>query len=194
MVQSESTEKKKGFLDRLPKLGRVSQFILIVGVFLFIFVPMWIINQQQPAREAALNSTMASLQKILSVQEAPQAKFEAELAQANADQEAAKAAYPNANQAPEILDTLLALAQENDIDVTKTTVTSSTPDGSIGPVLAFTLGLKGQIPKFQNFLLALDTRLPSSQITQVTFTVAQEGQEYDTASVSINVLCYGSGN
>jgi hypothetical protein len=57
-------------------------------------------------------------------------------------------------------------------------------------VLTFSLGLKGQIPKFQNFLLALDTKLPTSQIKTVKFTVAQTDEEYDTASLAIDVLCY----
>jgi cytoskeletal protein RodZ len=193
MMQPESSEKKKGLLDRLPKLGRLSQFILIIGIFLVILIPLWIFNQQQPARQDELNSTLANLQKILSVQESPKAKFESELAQATADLEAAGAAYPNPTQAPEILDSLLALAQQNDIYITQTSVSTSTLTGAIGPVLTFALGLKGQIPKFQNFLLALDTKLPTSQITQATFTAAQSSQEYDTAAITINVLCYGGG-
>lgn len=191
MIQPESSEKKKGFLDRLPKMGRLSQLILLIGGFLVIFIPLWILNQQQPERQAELNATLANLQKILSVQETPKAKFEAQLAQASADLEAVRAAYPNPTQAPEILDSLLALAQQNDIYITQTAVSTSTPTGAIGPVLTFALGLKGQIPKFQNFLLALDTKLPTSQITQATFTAAQTGQEYDTATIYINVLCYG---
>jgi hypothetical protein len=57
--------------------------------------------------------------------------------------------------------------------------------------LTISLNLKGQVPKFQNFLLALDTKLPSSQIKQVTFTVAATGEEYDTASLDLDILCYG---
>ncbi|OGN91722.1 MAG: hypothetical protein A2Z75_03025 [Chloroflexi bacterium RBG_13_50_10] len=57
--------------------------------------------------------------------------------------------------------------------------------------MTFTLGFKGQIPKFENFMLALDTKLPSSQIKQFTFTTAATEQEYDTASIAIEVLCYG---
>lgn len=193
IIQPEEQEKKKGLLDRLPKLGRLSQLILLIGIFLVILIPVWIFNQQQPARQDELNSTLANLQKILSVQESPKAKFESELAQATADLEAAGAVYPNPTQAPEILDSLLALAQQNDIYITQTSVSTSTPTGAIGPVLTFALGLKGQIPKFQNFLLALDTKLPTSQITQATFTAAQSSQEYDTAAITINVLCYGGG-
>jgi hypothetical protein len=193
MTQPEATEKKKGLLDRLPKLGRVSQLVLLIGVFLIIFIPLWIINQQQPEKQAQLEGTLNNLRRILSVEQTPKAEFEAELAQATAGADASKASFPAPDQAPEILDSLLELAQLNDIYVTQTAVTTSTPTGSIGPVLTFTLGLKGQIPKFQNFLLALDNKLPTSQIRAVTFTTAQTGQEYDTASVTIEVLCYGGG-
>jgi len=190
MLQPEATEKKKGVLDRLPKLGRVSQLILLIGGFLVIFVPLWMINQQQPARQAELETTFNNLQRILIVGQTPKAQYEADLAQATAGTEAAKAVVPSPNQSPEILDILLQLAAQNDIYVTQTAVSTSTPSGSIGPVLTFSLGLKGQIPKFQNFLLALDTKLPTSQIKTVKFTVAQTGEEYDTASLAIDVLCY----
>jgi hypothetical protein len=191
MTQPETPEKKKGFLDRLPKLGRISQLVLLIGIFLVIFIPLWIIDQQQPERQTQLEATLSNLQRILATGQTPKAKYEAELAQATADSKAAKASFPAPNQAPEILDSLLVLAQLNDIYITQTSVSTSTPTGSIGPVLTFTLGLKGQIPKFENFLLALDTRLPTSQIIQYTFTVAAQGAEYDTASITIDVLCYG---
>jgi hypothetical protein len=191
MTQPEATEKKKGLLDRLPKLGRISQLILLIGVFLVIFIPLWIIDQQQPERQSQLESTVSNLQRILATGQTPKAKYEAELAQATAGADAAKASFPAPDQAPEILDSLLELAQLNDIYVTQTAVTTSTPTGSIGPVLTFTIGLKGQIPKFENFMLALDTKLPTSHIKQFTFTVAGAAEEYDTASIGIDVLCYG---
>jgi len=190
MTQPEATEKKKGILDRLPKLGRVSQLILLIGGFLVIFIPLFLINQQQPAKQIVLKNTLDNLQKVLSVAESPKARFESELAQTTAETEAAKAVFPGANQSPEILDILSQLAEQNDIYITQTAVSSSTPKGSIGPILTFSLGLKGQIPKFQNFLLALDTKLPTSQIGNFTFTVAGKGEEYDTASLTINVFSY----
>jgi hypothetical protein len=193
MMQPEATEKKKGFLERLPKMGRIGQLILLIGVFLIIFIPLWVINQQQPERQSQLETTLTNLQRIASIPQTPKAKYEAELAQATADTEAAKASFPAPDQAPEIMDILSQLAEQNDIYITQTAVSSSTPKGSIGPILTFTLGLKGQIPKFENFLLALDTKLPTSQIKQFTFTVAAAGQEYDTASIAIDVLCYGGG-
>jgi hypothetical protein len=190
MLQTEP-EKKKGLLDRLPKLGRVSQLILLISIFLVIFILLWLFDQQQSKTQTTLDSTLTNLQRITAGAQTPKAKYEAELAQATAGADTAKASFPAPDQAPEILDSLLELAQLNDIYVTQTAVTTSTPTGSIGPVLTFTLGLKGQIPKFQNFLLALDTKLPTSQIKQVTFTVAAAAEEYDTASIGIDVFCYG---
>jgi len=193
MTQPEATEKKKGLLDRLPKLGRVSQLILLISIFLVVFILLWLFDQQQSKTQTTLGSTLTNLQTITAGAQTPKTKYEAELAQATAGADAAKASFPAPNQAPEILDSLLELAQLNDIYVTQTAISTSTPTGSIGPVLTFTLGLKGQIPKFENFLLALDTKLPTSQIKQFTFTVAGTAEEYDTASIGIDVLCYGAG-
>jgi hypothetical protein len=190
MLEPEQ-EKKKGFLDRLPKMGRISQLMLLIGIFLLIFVPLLVINQQQPDRQEQLTSSLSNLQKILSIQQTPKAKFEAQLAQATADTEAAKAAFPGSQASPQILDSLRELANDNDIYITATRVLNSTPAGSMGPVLTITLNLKGQVPTFQNFLLGLDTKLPTSQIKHVTFTITGVEGEYDTATVTIDVLCYG---
>jgi len=190
MLQPEG-EKKKGFLDRLPKLGRISQLVLVIGIFLLVFIPLFIINQHQPETQAQLNASLSNLQKIVSIQQTPKAQFEADLAQASADTEAAKAAFPDSKGVPQMLETLRKLADDNDIYITATKVSTATPKGGIGPVLTVTLNLKGQVPLFQNFLLGLDTKLPTSQITKVTFTMATVEGEYDTATIVINVQSYG---
>lgn len=195
MIQpEEQEEKKKGILDRLPKMGRISQLVLIIGVFLALFIPIFMVNQQQAPKQAQLSATLTNLRKIVSVEQAPKTNFEAELAQLTAEAEANKAAFPSSNQAPEILDSLLELAELNDISVTKTSVSTSSPAGAIGPTLTITLGLKGQVPKFQNFLLALDDTLPTSQIRQAAFTVATTKEAQDTASVTIDIFCYEGSN
>jgi len=190
MIQPETTEKKKGLADRVPKLGRLSQLILLIGVFLIIFVPLWFLNQQQSGRQDELRTTLTNLTRVLAVEETPKAKLEAELAQVMAETEATKAIFPNINQSPEILDGLLELAELNDLYITQTKVSTSQPKETIGPTLTIELGLKGQMPKFQNFLLALDNKLPTSQITKLSFTmVGEEGAE-DTANITIDILCY----
>ncbi|MBM4446995.1 MAG: hypothetical protein FJ023_06540 [Chloroflexi bacterium] len=186
MIQPEP-EKKKGGLDRLPKVGRVSQLVLIVGIFLIILIPLWLVNQQQPQRQTELKATLANLQKILAVEQTPKDKFEAQLAQITAEMEAAKAVFPTTTQTSEIVDSLLELAELNAIYVTQTQVSTSKT-----ATLTVQLGLKGQMPHFQNFLLALDDKLPTSQIQHFTFTSAGEEGVEDRATVTINVLCHES--
>jgi low affinity Fe/Cu permease len=190
MIQPETPEKKKGFLGRLPKMGRTSQLVLLIGIFLILFIPLMLINNQQPAKQAALKATLFNLERILAAEETPKAKLEAELGQINAETEATEAIFPNISQSPEILDSLFELAELNDIYVTQTKVSISQPKETIGQLLTIQIGLKGQVPKFQNFLLALDDKLPTSQIKQLTFTIAVEEGEEDTASITIDILCY----
>ena len=196
MIQPETSKKKKGLFNRLPKLGRASQLALIVGIFLVIFVPMWLIYQQQPAKQADLEVTLSNLEKILAVQTTPKEKLETEFKQADAELEVAKAAFPNPNQSPEIIEELLKLAESNDIYVTGTKLSASQraltkTEGAIKwSILTFDISLKGQVPKFQNFLLALDSKLPTYQVKEVTFQIAAKEGEEDTASLKIEVFCY----
>jgi hypothetical protein len=171
MIQPETTEKKKGLLDRLPKMGRISQLVLVIGVFLIIFIPLFWLNQQQPEKQAELENTLSNLRKIVSAQQTPRAKWEADLARVTAEAEQAKASFHATTQGPEILDILLELAEENDIYVTSTVMSSAkAAKGSIFPTLTFELGLSGQIPNFQNFLLALDDKLPAAKFKEITFS------------------------
>lgn len=190
MIQPEAQERKKGSLGRLPKLGRVSQLVLIIGIFLILFVPLFFINQQQSTKQVELKATLANLQKVLAAETTPGGNLDAEMAQIKAETEAAKAVYPHPNSAPEIMDSLIELARLNDIYVTSTKVSTSQPAKAIGPVLTVQLGLKGQVPKFQNFMLALGDRLPTSQIKQVAFAIAGKEAEYDTANLTIDIQCH----
>ena len=190
MMQPQTPEKKKGFLDSLPKLGRVSQLVILIAVFLAVFAGLMLINHQLANKQIQQQKNLALLQRILASGQTPQAKFEADLAQTTAQAEAAEATFPTPDQTPEILDTLLQIAEDNDLYVTRTAVESETKKGEIGPTLSFTIGLSGQVSMFQNFLLALDTKLPTSRIASFAFAVAGSTGAYDAATIKIEVLCY----
>ena len=196
MIQPETSKKKKGLRNRLPKLGRVSLLLLIVGIFLVIFVPMWRIYQQQPAKQADLKVTLSNLEKILSAERSSKGKLEVELNQAEAQLEVARAAFPNPDQSPEIIEGLLKLAESNGIYVTGTKIAASQralskTEGAIKwSVLTYDISLKGQMPKFQNFLLVMGRELPTAQVKGVTFQIAAKEGEEDTASLKIEVFCY----
>jgi hypothetical protein len=197
MIRPEEPKGKKGGGIRLPRLGRASQLAIIVGIFLIIFIPLWIIYQQQPAKQTELRGTLSNLEKILAIQETPKERLESELNQAEVELEAAKDAFPNPNQSPEIIDELLKLAESNDIYVTGTRISASQralskTEGAIEwSILTIDISLKGQVPKFQNFLLDIDSQLSTCTVKEATFNIAQKEGEEDIASIKIEVFCYG---
>ncbi len=194
-------EKKKGVLERLPKLSRASQTILILAMLVAMFLPTYLIYYQQPKTRATLQASLASLQKVLATEETPKAKLEAELIKVEDENKAAKASYPDASQVPELVNRLMALAKENGATVTGTKVAITTlpppkeksktaPTERIDTILNIDLNLKGQVPHFQNFLLALDKEFPTTRIKKVAFAIHSEEGKEDTCELSLLVLCY----
>jgi hypothetical protein len=199
MIQRKPQKKKrKGLTGKLPKLGRAGQLGLIVGVFLIIFVPTWLVYQQQPERQAELKTTLSNLERILAISQTPKEKLQTELNEAEGGLEVSRPVFPSINQSPEIGDKLLGLAKANDISVTGTKMSVSPralskDKGAIEwSVLTFEMNLKGQVPKFQNFILALDNEFPTCQVAGATFTTAEKEGEEDRATIKIEVFCYES--
>jgi hypothetical protein len=206
MIQPEPQKEKKGFLQRLPlgrlpKLGRLSQLMLLVGIFLIVFIALWMVHQAQAPKQVDLESRRLILERVLAgsgKQEGSKDKLEAQLSSITAETETASAVFYTQDRGPEIMNRLLELAQLYDISVVKTEQSASDQTITIGDntvtyqVLTFTLDLKGQVAEFQNFLLALESKLPTSEIKEVTITVAEKKGEEDTATVNLDVFCYGS--
>jgi len=197
MIQPEPEEKKKvSLLDKLPKLGRASQLMLLVGIFLIVFIPLWVINQQQPAKQVELRHELSLLEIILQTPTTKKDITEAELKKVEAQEESAKAAFPSPDQNCKIINRLLELAESNDLGVTSVAESTSEEtvsgdeDATEWPVLTYEIGLDGQIPNFQNFILALDDKFTTCRVEEVVFTVAEEEGEEDTASLKIDVFCY----
>jgi len=188
MIQPEEPRKKGSFLERLPKLGRVSQLVLLVGVFLIISIPLLTFYQQQPARRAELEHELLLLEKILAAPTTQKEELEAEISQIEAETEAATEVFPAPAQVPEITGSLLDLAEDNDIDVLG--VREPTWQETIGES-TFLIDLEGQVPRFQNFILALDSKFHTCQVREVDMLVACEQGEEDTATVIIDVFFGG---
>ena len=195
MIGPEEPEKKKSLLDKLPKLGKTSQFVLLIGIFLILFIPLWMYDQQQPPKQAELEHELSLLQTILESPTTKGESLQSEINQVEAELEAARGVYPDPSQSPEIIDRLLEMAESNDIDVTKTKVSITTR--KIGameyPVLTFDMGLTGQVAKFENLILDVSDAFPTSEISVVKMTVTEQEGEEDTASMVIDIFCYKGG-
>ncbi|HEX75357.1 MAG TPA: hypothetical protein G4O12_02105, partial [Dehalococcoidia bacterium] len=191
MIQPEGPQKKKSLLDRLPKLGRVSQLMLLVGIFLILLIPLLVIYQQQPAKQVELEHELSLLETVLAAPAMKKEALAAEIRQAEAELEAAKEDFPSPDRGPEIIDSLIELAELNDIYVTSAGVTTSQKTITVGEgakeftVLTFDIGLSGQVPKFQTFILALDERFPTCQVKGVEITLTEEEGEEDMATLEL---------
>ena len=230
MSMTDESKKEKGsLLDKLPKLGRVSHLMLLVGIFLIIVIPLWVFYQQQPGEQAELKNSLSNLEKILAVPVTKKEKLEAEIKQVEAETEAAREAFPEMDNS-DVPERLLELGESNDVDVTiveelisqqtigeqvvtfagksgKTTEPFQIEgskwcicwslkagklecdvDGVEWPIATYIIHLDGQVPKFQNFLLGLDDKLPTCRVKEVKMEVADVEGEEDTANVIIDVF------
>ena len=191
MVKSEKPEKKETFIDKLPKLGSASQLLLLVGIFLILFIPMFIIYQQQPVKRDLLEHELSNLQTILAADmPTKQDELRAQIAATEADIEMAKESYPGC-ECHNIIDVLLMMADSSDIVITKTTTDMSDENEARSqyPVLTFEVYFTGQVPKFQNFILDLNDRFQTSVIKGVDFQIADKEGDEDIAILRIDVTC-----
>lgn len=181
---------------RLPKFSPVARLILFIGIFLVIAIPLYLILSQQQAKQAELNQQYSILQKATGKQESPEVLkkgIEAEISSTQKELATAKTVFPNPDQSPEIIDNIMTLAKANGIEITKTLVSASHSAITVGndtieyPVLNFDITFKGQVPKFQNFLLALNSRFPTSELKKVYFRITEKEDEEDTANIVISV-------
>ena len=192
MIIPEEPKKKGNLLERLPRLGKTSLMLLIAGIFLILFIPLAVIYQQQPPKQAEMKHELSLLQKILAVPETKKEALKAQTKKVEAEAEAALDAFPKLNQSLDIIDELLELAELNDIVITYTATTAPAKDArkATFPELTFEIHLTGQVPKFQNFILAIDDRFPTSHLKTVNIAVAEDEGEEDKAVLEIEISCY----
>lgn len=194
--------KKKGILQRLPRLSRTSQTIIILALLVAMFVPTYLVYYQQPKMRASLQTSLVNMRALLAVEETPKSKLEEDLKRVEAETAAAKALYPDPTRVPELVDRLIALAKANDTTVTGTKVDitklpsprqqtkEKAPTERIDTILTIEMDLKGQVPHFQNFLLALDKEFPTARIPKIDFDIHSEEGKEDTCRLQLQVLCY----
>ncbi len=192
---SEAPEKAgSSILQRLPRLGTRVWILIILCLFLVAVIPLATGYTEQAAQQQALRLQISQLQTqydALKAKMASQPPAAAELGKLKTEAEAAKLLYKNVADNPEISQAIMNLAWDNDITITSMGVSSSKNKilDKEYPVLVYSLSLTGQVASFQNFLIAIGNKLPSSQYTTITITPATVEGELDTASMVLQVYC-----
>jgi len=192
---SETTKNdKSSIFQRLPRLSTSVWILIIICLFLVAMTPLATGYMRQAAQQQALKVQISQLQTqydALKAKMASQPSAAAEMGKLKTEAEAAKLLYKNVADNPEISQVIMDLAWKYDITLTSMGVSSSKSKilGKDYPVLVYSLSLTGQVANFQNFLIAIGNKLPSSQYTAITITPATVEGELDTASMGIQVYC-----
>lgn len=181
-------------LQRLPRLSTNVWIIIIACLVLIAMIPMVMSYVEQASRQQALKLQISQLQSqydMLKAKMASAPTLTAELEKLKTEAEAAKLAYKNIANNPEVSQVIMGLAWDNDVTITNMGVSSS--KGKIQekdyPALSYSLSMTGQVASFQNFLRAIGQALPSSDYGSIDITPASVEGELDKASMNIRVYC-----
>jgi acetolactate synthase small subunit len=190
----QAGKQKPTFFSRLPKLGRISQLVIFIGVFLIILIPLIIIYNQQKLDQAGYEQEILLLKRILSTPYTQAATLEDEIRKAEASLNIVKNKYPTVYLAKESLNDLFKIADANDVDITRATTSISentiTDDASINityPSMLCNLEIEGDSARFQNFLSDIK-KLETCRINAVIVNMATDENEEDKAILNLNIL------
>ena len=181
-------------LQRLPRLSSSVWLILILCLFLIAMIPMAMSYMEQASKQEALRVQVSQQQVLydtLKAKMAGQASLSNEVGKLKAEADAATKLYEEGCDNLLSSRVLMDLAWKNNVTITSMGVSAS--QGKIleksYPGFTYNLRLSGQVAGFQNFLIAVGQRFPSSQYQNITITPATIEGNLDTASISIQILC-----
>jgi hypothetical protein len=181
------------FFKKLPKLSNTVWLIIICALFIIAAVPLTITLISEISRQASLKAQLAQLQlqqERMQKSIAAQGTLKIDITRVKTELDAARLAYKKPQDNPEISNILITLAQKYDITVIAMTAKQSSVSiaGSDHPALTYQLQLKGQVAGFQNFIIAVASKLPGSFINSFNILPAPVEGELDGAYITMQVL------
>ena len=174
----------------LPKVSRASQLILILGIFLIVFLALFMVAREQMKAQEELKNELSSVRIILA-KPPPRttAELEAKIRQAELELQTARGLFSDSSRTLDIADSLLELAMSCQVEIVSMATGTATP--KVGDVtynaLSFDLGLKGQVASLLIFITRLTDELPTAEISSTDITKAVSEKEMDTAMITIYV-------
>jgi len=185
---------KSNIFQKLPRLSTAIWLLIVFSLFLIVIVPMLLGFFSEMSNQSMLRGQLTQLQtryNDLQKQTGSQAALLAEVTALKNDVDKTRLSYRNVDDSIEVSQALIELAWKYDITITNMTMSQTIGkySGLDYPVLTYVLDMTGQVPSFQNYLLALGSKLPSSQAAGVVITPAVEQGKLDKATLTIKVVC-----
>jgi hypothetical protein len=196
MVSPVNANKPSGgnILSKLPRLSTSIWLLIIVALVLIVCVPMvtayFDYSSQQSAlrdRLSKLQTQYAGLQKELT----PQGSLTTQINQLRLDVEAAESLYGNACDSVETSRELIDLAWQYDITITNISAGAITNKikGKDYAGISYAISMSGQVSNFQNYLIAIGNKFPTSEPTEFEIKPAVVQGTLDSATIKIFVVC-----
>jgi hypothetical protein len=185
---------KSNIFQKLPRLSTAIWLLIVSALFLIVAIPMFLSFFSELSTQTLLKSQLAQLQtryNDLQKQTGSQAALLTEVTTLKSDIDKSRLSYRNIEDSIEVSQALIDLAWKYDITINNLTMSQGMGkySGLDYPVLTYVLDLTGQVPAFQNFLLAVGNKLPSSEAVKVVFSPAVEQGQLDKAAITIRVVC-----
>jgi hypothetical protein len=185
---------KSNIFQKLPRLSTSIWLLIVFSLFFIIAVPMFLGFFSEMSSQTLLRGQLAQLQSRyndLQKQTGSQAALLGEVTALKVDVDKARLSYRNVEDSIEVSQDLVDLAWKYDVTINAMTMSQSLAkySGLEYPVLVYMLDMTGQVPAFQNFLLAVGNKLPSSQVASVVISPASDQGKLDKATITIKVVC-----
>jgi uncharacterized membrane-anchored protein YhcB (DUF1043 family) len=198
MVSPVETQnpKRANILRKLPRLSNSVWILLIIVLVLIISIPMITSYLDQASQQGALRENLFKLQSQyagLKQQLASQGDITAEISRLKSDADSARRIYGTACDSIETSQQLMDLSWKWDITITTVTTSATVSkilDRDDYPGTTYVLGMKGQVANFQNYLIELGEKFPSSKIENINILPSSTQGTLDTAIMNIVIICH----
>lgn len=174
----------------MPKISRISQLILVLGILLIFFVALFMVWQGQVEAQESLKKELTLARTILAKPPPPGlSDLEAKIRVAGAELQAAQALFPKLDQSLDITDRLFKLAKQCDLEVIgmSTSIIKKKIDKVDYQVIHLELELQGQLASMVGFVDKLKMGLPTAEITLVSLNKAETVGGLDTGKVGLYI-------
>jgi hypothetical protein len=196
MVSPVNAPKPSGssILQKLPKLSTSVWLLIIVVLVLVAVIPMITSYFDATAQQAPLRDKLSKLQSqyaILQKQVTPQGILTGQVNQLKSDVEAARLVYGHACDGIETSQDLLNLAWEYDVTITSLAASPGTAkiQGKDYSGTSYVLTMTGQVANFQNYLIAVGNKFPSSKPSAVSIAPSTTEGVLDQATLTVLIVC-----
>ncbi|GEM_PF-3564917 len=174
----------------MPKISRVSQLILVLGIFIIISGALFLVWREQVKAQENLRKELTLIQTLLSKPPPPPlAYLEAKIQATEAELKATEALFPKLEQSLEITESLVKLAEQFKLQVTgmSTRVTSTKIEKVDYQVINLELELQGSITSILSFINRLGKEFPTAEIASVSLTRAKTVREIDVGKINLHI-------